>query len=355
MKAAGLYTVMLGTAALLGLCAALTGCRKELCYNHAEHALTSRALVDAEWELEWHQVHGDGIDWEEAWAGEFGDWFVGQFGLEYDSLRPEAGGGLRVQVYKGGVRENELNIDSTGGMVYMSPGEHDILLYNNDTEYITFHETDSWATAMASTRTRTRTRSGGDVLEGKTPPDQLFAAYVEGHVAERADTAAYLPVTLQPLVHTYVIVMDVEGAEHIALARGSLSGMAIGVYLQDGRASEEDGTILFEEECEQVEDFGVLAVVRSFGVAGALNEGYGTKAPGTHVLELEVTLKNGEKKLFEADVTGQLEGQPRGGVIVAGREEGWKITDEEAAGNGGSFDVELDSWGDFQDVILPLD
>lgn len=329
----------------------LGGCRKDLCYNHAEHALTSRMEVLAEWELEWERMMEGERDWEAAWKA----WEDGWFGMEYDDLRPEAGGGLRVCVYTGDDRESEVNLDSTGGTVHVSPGEHNVLLYNNDTEYITFHETDSWATATASTRTRTRTRAGGTVLEGKTPPDNLFGAYVEGFVAERSDTAKVLPVVMQPLTHTYAIFMRFRGGtEHIRLARGALSGMAVSVFLQDGRVSEEDGTLLFDEECVVEEGHGVWALVRSFGVAGTANGYYGTKSGVRHVLELEVVLGNGKTKLFEADVTEQVSGQTRGGVVYV--DEGWEVTDEEAAGgNGGGFDVDIDGWGDYVDVILPLD
>ena len=49
-----------------------------------------------------------------------------------------------------------INIAPEGDVVYMRPGEHSLLFYNNDTEYIVFDEMQSFASAKATTRTRTR-------------------------------------------------------------------------------------------------------------------------------------------------------------------------------------------------------
>ena len=81
----------------------------------------------------------------------------------------------------------------------------------------------------------------------------------------------------------------------------------------------------------------------------------GTAAPnGTMPSELNKigkTYKNTCKiAQATADVTEQLAGQPRGGVIFV--DEGWEI---EAPAGGGGFDVEIDGWEDFIDVPLPLD
>ena len=36
--------------------ASLAGCRKDLCYNHDEHALTVKTDIAADWEREWERV-----------------------------------------------------------------------------------------------------------------------------------------------------------------------------------------------------------------------------------------------------------------------------------------------------------
>lgn len=60
---------------------------------------------------------------------------------------------------------------------------------------------------------------------------------------------------------------------------------------------------------------------------------------------------NGKFKTFEFDVTDQVTGQPRGGVIVV---KDIEISDEEGTEGSGSFDVTVDGWGEYIDVELPL-
>jgi hypothetical protein len=68
-------------------------------------------------------------------------------------------------------------------------------------------------------------------------------------------------------------------------------------------------------------------------------------------LTLEVRLKNGNLKTFNFDVTDQVAVQPNGGVIIVG---GLEITDEEGKAGGSMFSVEVDGWGEYNDVVLPF-
>lgn len=43
---------------LSGLVTLSSGCRKELCYNHDEHAYSVKVDVTATWEREWERDHG---------------------------------------------------------------------------------------------------------------------------------------------------------------------------------------------------------------------------------------------------------------------------------------------------------
>lgn len=337
MKTRG-YLMIVALAAL-----SLTGCRKDLCYNHDEHGLGSRHEVRAEWEKEWERDLGK--NWEDRWRGVLG------FG--YDDLHPEAAEGIRARVFTDGVLENEANLASNGGRLHMTPGVHDILFYNNDTEYITFHDEESTATAVASTRTRTRStynsRNEGEVTVNA--PDQLYGSFHAEFSAERTDSITAMPINMRPLVYTYVIHYIFEhGLKYVALARGALAGMAGGVYLQTGKTTDEIVTVLFDE-CTVDQNLGVHATIRSFGVPdddpipGAPHEGHSFK------LELEVRLNNGKILNFEYDVTDQIRIQPRGGVIVI---DGIRIEDEDGLEGSGGFDVNVDGWGDYEDIILPL-
>ena len=134
----------------------------------------------------------------------------------------------------------------------------------------------------------------------------------------------------------------------MALARGALSGMAESVYLQDGRTGDETATVLFEGE---LKEFGVEARVASFGAPGYTPGAPMQRSDNRYGLNLEVILGNGKLKSFEFDVTEQVAAQPRGGVITVA---GLAVTDDEAGGDAG-FEVEVDGWGPYEDIELPLD
>ena len=50
-------------------------------------------------------------------------------------------------------------------------------------------------------------------------------------------------------------------------------------------------------------------------------------------------------------MTDQVAAQPQGGVIEV---DGIEITDEEGMEGGSGFDVDIDDWGEYEDIELPL-
>lgn len=335
-----------------GVLALFASCEhKDLCFDHEEHALKSEVLIKAVYEKEWEHTCDNGPDWKN-----YEDWEE-DFGMEYDSLLPVNPDGLRVQVYNEDGTNNVLNIAPGGGIVQMRPGEHSLLLYNNDTEYIVFDDMNSYAEARATTRTRTRsTYMGNSYVESDneentvSEPDMLYGNYVDEYMAERRAEPDELSVTMHPLVFCYLVRYEFShGLEYVALARGALAGMAGAVYLNSGRTSVESTTVLYD--CT-LEDFGAQACVHSFGIPDYPNELYSTRAgERTYALNLEVRLKNGKIKSFDFDVTDQVEVQPQGGVIVV---SGIEISDEEGESGGSGFDVDVDDWGEYEDIELPL-
>lgn len=98
--------------------------------------------------------------------------------------------------------------------------------------------------------------------------------------------------------------------------------------------------------------WGAEAVVTSFGVPDYPNALYTTtRTPRSNALNLEVRLKNGVIKSFNFDVTDQIKEQPQGGVIVV---KGIEISDEDGKEGSSGFDVDVDGWGEFEDIIIPL-
>ena len=322
----------------------LSGCRKDLCYDHDEHGTATRALVEATWLREWEQ--GNGPELEESWD-------EASMGVAYDSLRPEAATGIRAVVYRGGGGLSEYNLGPSGGMLPLSEGLNSLLFYNNDTEYIVFDNVEESATATATTRSRSRSNFSG-LREGErtvNAPDMLYGRYVADHRAERTADTVRLGVEMRPLVFTYLVRYEFShGLQYVALARGALAGMAESVYLNDGHTGGATATVLYDG-CE-LTDWGVLAEVRSFGAPNYPNADYSRAPAGTYMLNLEVRLKNGNMLTYDFDVTEQVAAQPRGGVIVV---SGVEVDDETGTEGGGAFDVDVEGWGDYVDIPLPLD
>lgn len=335
---------------LAGMITALSSCEhKELCFDHPEHAPKSQVSVEAKYEQEWQYTYRGGTNW-----ATFPTWQE-TFGMKYDDLRPGIPDGLRVQVYNEDGSSNIVNIAPEGGIVPMREGEHSLLFYNNDTEYIVFDDLSSYASARATTRTRTRsTYLGNSYIDNwnentVNPPDMLYGNYMESYIAGRTQEPDVLSITMHPLVFTYLIRYEFgNGLKYVALARGALAGMAESVYLNSGRTSEKEATVLFD--CT-MEDFGPQALVHSFGVPDFPNEQYTKRAERKYALNLEVRLKNGKIKSFDFDVTEQVKAQPQGGVIVV---KGIEISDDEGMEGGSGFDVDVDDWGEYEDIELPL-
>lgn len=321
----------------------LTGCRKDLCYTHDEHGLAVKVDVVADWEQEWERTHD--TDWEQNWPEDFS--------CTYDDLRPEVADGIRALVYADeGGSYSEYNLEADGGRLPMNEGTNTLLFYNNDTEYIVFSDLTTSASASATTRTRTRatfTNTEAHADERTiNEPDMLYGAYLDKYEAQRTVEPVELPLTLHPLVYTYIVRYEFShGLQYVALARGALAGMAESVYLQDGHTDEAAATVLYD--CT-LQSYGAEAQVQTFGIPNYPGEGY-TRANQTYSLNLEVRLNNGKILNYEFDVTDQVEAQPRGGVI---RVDGIEVSDEDGTEGGGAFDVTVEGWGEYIDIPLPL-
>ena len=324
----------------------VTSCtHKELCFNHSDHAHRFHIRVIADYRLDWEEYGYR--DWSTLWPADY---------LDYESLRPKTPTGLRVVNYSPNGNYNMHNIQASGGTITLYEGENDILFYNNDTEYIVFSRQDdgTGATTRATTRTTTRATYSGNTFaeEGEktvNAPDMLFANYHENYVSYKTLGPVDYPVTLQPLVFTYKIRYEfAEGLKYVASCRGALTGMARDVNMNTGETSEEGATILFD--CDKT-DFGARALVKSFGIPGYPHPNYPVTRGAKHGLQLEVMLRNGKIVTFDFDVADQVNAQPHGGVIVV---KDIVIKEEDGVQGSGSFDVEVDDWGEYEDIDLPL-
>lgn len=320
----------------------LSGCRKELCYDHDNHAMSVKFQAVASWICEWEDcgIHDWDAEWNPSWS------------RQYDEFRPEPAEGIRAVVYSG-EKTQESNIESEGGRVQMPEGKNSILFYNNDTEYIVFDQVNSYGTATATTRTRTR-NGFKELHAGErtiTPPDMLYAEYIEEYNAEKTLTPVEVPINMHPLTYSYLVRYRFKsGQKYLLRAQGALAGMAEKVYLYDGHTDATASTILFD--CK-VDEIGCTAIIKSFGVPDySPQDGYTSDQSGKrYTLTLEVQLKNGKRLNYEFDVTEDLKAQPRGGIIHV---TDIVVSDEDGLEGSGGFDPDVDDWGDEIDIPLPI-
>lgn len=350
MKTTMNYKIAAGL--LLAAAFATTGCRKDLCYNHDEHSPSVKTDVQPDWMQEWENPYTGGevqLDWEAIWKEQ-------GWARSYDEFRPEIADGIRSIVYTADEQPTTSNLENDGGIITMSEGQHSILFYNNDTEYIIFDGTDNSASATATTRTRTRAgyRAPEPHQDERTitTPDVLYASFVPSYEAEKSLTPDGLPVTMFPRTYTYLIRYRFKsGLQYVSQAKGALAGMAEKVYLNDGHTDASAATLLFD--CK-VDEKGCTAEVICFGVpnfAYKTNEYLEDPANLHCVLNLEVLLKNGKRLTFDKDVSNGMRLQPRGGILLFDEIE---ISDEDGQEGSGGFDAEVEDWGDVIEVPLPL-
>ncbi|MEG1615342.1 MAG: DUF5119 domain-containing protein [Bacteroidales bacterium] len=353
-----------------------TGCRKDLCYDH-NHA--TNVEVRTSYNLDWRMHWEEDVEIEPSWD------------IDWTPVYPQEPDGVRLVTYPhySGLSGQTYNMPKYGGKLNMSAGYHDMLFYNNDTEYILFGGHGD--AMMATTRTRTRASYSKLYPDEVTvnPPDMLFGAFFEdlyiedeSELHDPTNKEKILEVKLMPRVFSYVIHFEFKsGLEYVAQARGALSGMAGSVTLSNGHTDNNPVTLLFD--CTK-KKWGCQAIIRSFGVPGiSLHDSKSSEdtqvddpditKTGNHIsydrneptkvieinetynhrLTLELYLINGKEKLITIDVTDQVNKQPRGGVIVA---EDLEVTEEEGEeSSGGGFDTEVDGWEDDKVVDIPID
>lgn len=318
----------------------LTGCRKDLCYDHESHATKVRVHMTCDWLLKWERTVT--TDWKSSWNN--------ILGFSYESLVPAAGSSTTAYVYTNGKIENKNMFNHAEGSLPMNNLPHDILVHNDDVSYIHIDKTDE-DDFVAYTGTRSRsgfTRAGSRTCN---IPEPLFVGNVKNFQPEETHSSTdfqELVVTMKPVVYTYVIYYKFKtGVEYVTKARGSLSGMAEGVFLKDMCTSGSTATFLFDN-CN-VDDKGVYTTIRTFGVPSRdLNE-KGPCKKGSFELGLEIEGLNGKVMEYTFDVTDQVRSQPYGGVIVV---DNIVVDSKDANEDGMGFQPDIEDWVDENIDIL---
>lgn len=334
---------------LCGVALLTTGCRKELVYGPEEVVPGYRMELDIDWELEW-ELGSDGLNWRDNWDS-YG------FDEGYDFYRPQLPEGFGIMLYDQNgsnyTYNREMHLSTAGdAKITVDESTRALLLYSDDSEYITVSDVSVPHTAYASTNTRTRSTFSKLHSEERTvaPPDILYGAYLEIDGLQQREGYQNYKVNFRPLVYGYVIKFAIDAnKEYISQARGALAGMAEGIYLKDGRTSDTSATMLFD--CD-LKSYGVGTQVMTFGIPGhSLEDGVQAdeNSDRRYDANLEILLKNGKVLNYNFDITDQVKRQPRGGVIFLSDIE---IPDDIAKEPNSGFIPSVDDWGDMIDIDL---
>lgn len=329
---------------LLGISLLTMGCRKELTYEPEKIIPGYRMELEVDWTLDWEM--SSGFNWSEVWDNEL-------FEDDYDDYRPQKPEGFGVVLYDMSEEDyaynRELHLPTDGGKLSVDETTRAMLFYSDDSDYITVSDMSKPHTAYASTSTRARSQFEELHAGERTvnPPDRLYGAYLEIDLNYQEGYQSQ-KVNFQPLVYGYVLRFAIDSnREYIALARGVFAGMAEGIYLKDGRTSDNAVTLLFD--CKTT-SYGVGTQVMTFGIPGhSLADANKVDANRRYDVRLELMLNNGKTLTYEFDVTDQVNKQPRGGVIVL---NDVKIPDEVAKEPNSGFNPAVEEWGDMTNVYL---
>ncbi len=277
------------------------GCRKELCYDHP---------------------HGQNVKIVADWG-------------EYSV--PE---GIRVVFYPlSGPATSFINsnLPAQGGSMFLPEGEYQLLVHNNDTEYILFDSTEDVQTYRATSTSASRksyVKSDNEITLNE--PDYLYSAYIEHIVKTRSESdTLIIRVSPELLVQTYTFTIRGKGLEYVTEARGAITGMAKSVFLASKQTCKEQATIFFTARKTPE---GLFGEIKTFG--------HCNHELVPHIFTAELLYPGGvvQKKM---DVTEQLHENNHIDLYI-------DIDYDPSTGNVGSgFDASVDDW-DEVDVDLPM-
>lgn len=264
-------------------------------------------------------------------------------------------GGMTVLFYREGMGTPERYdfAGRQGGKARLQSGTWQAVAYNYDTETILYRGMESLATLEAYTRYSSieegtqLTRAGMPRAVGTEEepvilePDPLCAA---------AGSAFQLVmgqgenVTIAPQMRTEEVVItihDVPNLQYCTGFGGALSGLAPSVFVESGIASEGQVTEAFPGRA--IDDTTLEFRVRIFGHCPDGDQGN----VNAHLLTVYVTLADGSKWYYTADVSSLMHGGQGGGgalddgIITIDIDE---LPIPKPIVNGSGFQPTIDGW-----------
>lgn len=241
--------------------------------------------------------------------------------------------GIRVYFFSKETNKSfQDNFPSSGGITTIRNGTYSLLMYNNDSEKILFRNTLLRDSFEAYTREQVRSSFINPVPEEKTyeEPDNLWISYLDSvEISSSTKEIRLYPVQT---VHRYTGHIKTDQVDKIQAARGAISGITTSLLLRKQSTGKEPGTLLFD--AVKTAD-GISFTFSSFGPYPRNGS-----QPRKHYLSLEFLLANGIYR-HNFEITNPLDSIPGGGVLPVNY---IVLPPDTTAGNGGSFDGNVDNW-----------
>ena len=358
-------------------------CRKDLYLaprGNVEMTVTSNVFdYEILWGTEWH------IDWQYPWDEEL----YGPMGYTLPT-------GLHAIAYQLDDNQQRVrkyydrHLDADGGHLNLGTNAwYDVLLYNDDTEWILFPDRDAvhdsvYATFGATTRTTTkaqytRTRTHA----GYNQPDLLYGSLISNlHVSEdlndyeeqRAEDGTIIYVrkvetTLHPYTYIYlyqVMLLNNSDAEGTIVTSGTgltANGLASGVDLFSRRTHSTVVSLTQENMMPLAQDVpltlpdgtdtqgDILAArIQTWGMPDIVPHEELTRSESTEPADstfvgVGLRLRNGYTYVMQKNVTEQMKERPAGGVITFVVDVAREIPDSIINHKGGGgFQATVNQW-----------
>lgn len=252
-----------------------------------------------------------------------------------------------------------------GGKISLPAGKYAVLTYNNDTESVELHSSDSWESSFATSpesdvlAPMRKTRCTGTSLLPKddekvrTTPDRIWSASldtVEIRPSKASQTITFKP---EPRFCEYDFkITNVANLSRVKSMSAALTGMADGISLRDGTLSATRCT--HSLQASKKDDSTITGDFLAFG--------HNPSDTTSHYMELYIITEDGKAYRYHGgkgtkwDVTDQLEKAPdqrHVSILI----DGLKIPDADSGESNNEdpegLDPGIDDWDDIH-VVIPL-
>ncbi|MCM1094349.1 MAG: DUF5119 domain-containing protein [Lachnospiraceae bacterium] len=237
----------------------------------------------------------------------------------------------------------------SGGTVEINPGSYLTAVFNNDTESILFRGFSSLSSLEAYTRQGNVTDGLDRLYSGAMPPlgrvadlpvviqpDMLMCEAPAAAIDIQPDTNTRIRFKPQQVVATYTItVNDISNLSSMRQGCLSLSGLC-GNYLI-GLSRKGDTVVTIPGSLKRDTNSSMTGKMLTFGYA---------PASASCLLRVYLWLRDGEKKVYEFDVTNQILNatDPLNVPITVGGITLPEIDDDYPDSPDGSLGVNVDNW-----------